>query len=108
MNPRESCEYIAKNAEHVTIVTEKIDNIAALIAGELAETADLAEFCKSKWTHPLRPVVLDESALSRIFLCATWNYCFWPNPWEESFGVTYSNKTPFFLTGSKLVPNLTP
>ena len=93
MDPRKSCEYITEHARHVTIETDRVDEIALSIASEMTESwTNLGEFCKSKWTHPLRPESLDESALSYIFLCGAWNYCFWPNPWEKEFGIECMDK----------------
>ena len=93
MDPKSSCAFIADKARHVTICPAGVQSAAASIFAELtADWTNLAQFCKSKWTHPLRPSVLDESSLKVIVLCAAWNYCFWPNPWDESFGIRHKGQ----------------
>lgn len=40
----------------------------------------------------MRPTTLDEKALSWIFLCGNWNYCFWPEDGEEPLTITHKGK----------------
>ena len=64
------------------------------IAAEIGNTfADQVAFCRKSWQHELRPSTLDEHALSWIFLCGNWNYCFWPEEGEEPLVITHKGES---------------
>ena len=94
MNVENSCKFITDNAQHVfvdEIGMKKISNSIFLVMAK--SWTNWTEFCAKSWKHPLRSETLDADSLSFIFLCGAWNYCFWPNPWEENFGITIDGTT---------------
>jgi len=91
---QESCRRIAQTAVHVKIDQAGIRRVANEIAAEIGNTfTDQVEFCRKSWEHELRPSTLDEQALSWIFLCGNWNYCFWHEEGEEPLAITHKGKT---------------
>lgn len=91
---QESCMRIAQTAVHVKIDQAGVRRVSDEIAAEIGNTfADQVAFCRKSWQHELRPSTLDEHALSWIFLCGNWNYCFWPEEGEEPLVITHKGES---------------
>lgn len=72
--PKESSEFIVKNAKHVTVVPEGIKEIKDLVTkGFLAKKISIDNF--SLGEHHPKPK--DPRAANWIFVLDTLNFCFW-------------------------------
>ena len=74
LNPRESGEFIVKNAKHLKINETGIDKLKNLILeGIQDKTIDVNNFSQ----NPIHPGCSDDNAINWIFICDTLNFCFW-------------------------------
>lgn len=72
--PRESGEYIVKNAKFVKVSEAGIENLTQeIIKGILDKVIDVNNFSQ----HDLHPKATDEHAIEWIFVVDTLNFCFW-------------------------------
>ncbi|KAJ6643314.1 Queuosine salvage protein [Pseudolycoriella hygida] len=74
MNPRESGEFIVKNAKHLAIDVNGIQNLVKeVVEGIKTKQIDIENFSQ----HEHHPTVSDAYAPNWIFLIDTLNFCFW-------------------------------
>ncbi|XP_065370122.1 queuosine 5'-phosphate N-glycosylase/hydrolase [Calliphora vicina] len=72
--PRESGEFIVKNAQYIKIKPEGIENLTKeIIKGIQEKRIDVNNFSQ----HDLHPKPTDDFALEWIFVVDTLNFCFW-------------------------------
>lgn len=76
LNPRDSGEFIVKNADHLTVHQEGITNLAQEIF-ESIKSGKLRSENFSQNNGDLHPCKSDPKAVEWIFLLDTLNFCFW-------------------------------
>ncbi|CAG9810687.1 unnamed protein product [Chironomus riparius] len=84
LSPKESGEFIVKNAKHLTVSEDGIKNLAnQIVAAITDQTLSINNFSQIKF----HPKSTDDFALNWIFLIDTLNFCFWtpdkqPQKWK--------------------------
>ncbi|XP_043244460.1 queuosine salvage protein-like [Amphibalanus amphitrite] len=90
LSPRQSGEYIAEHADHVSIVEEGIKAVAkmALDAARAAESAGglVGDGYRGS---PLHPQVADAAAVDWVFLVTTLNFNFWTSEGAVKYRVRH-------------------
>lgn len=72
--PRESGEYIVKNAANVEVKRSGIQNLTKdIVEGILSKRIIVDQFVQ----HPLHPKSTDAYAVEWFFVVDTLNFCFW-------------------------------
>lgn len=72
--PRESGEFIVKNAKYIKVKEEGINTLAQeIIKGIQEKRIDVNNFSQ----HDLHPKPTDDFAVEWIFVVDTLNFCFW-------------------------------
>ncbi len=86
MSPRESGNFIASCAKHVSIKQEGVENVVKLIYPELEKSL----YSVKSWRkHELHPKELSEATVDWIFLLDTLNFSFWVEKETPPFVVKY-------------------
>ncbi|CRL06299.1 CLUMA_CG018944, isoform A [Clunio marinus] len=84
LNPKQSGEFIVKNAKYVKVQDVGVRNLAhQVIEGILTGSLDIKNFTQ----HEFHPKPTEKHAMNWIFLIDTLNFCFWtkgdqPNKWK--------------------------
>lgn len=74
LSPRESGEYIVKNAKYLTVIPEGIEKLAQEVIS-LLQSGQLDP--KNFSQNDVHPKATDAHAIEWIFLVDTLNFCFW-------------------------------
>ena len=88
LNPRESGDFVSRNAAHITCNASGIQKVSELIYKGISEQG----FSKNIWQgHELNPKSANQETIDWIFLVDTLNFSFWPDEGSEKFGVKDHN-----------------
>lgn len=86
LNPRESGEYIVKNADHIIVHNEGTDVLALEIFNAI-KSGKLRSENFSQNNGELHPSKSNPKAIEWIFLLDTLNFCFW-TPGKNFFNLS--------------------
>ncbi|OTF74014.1 DUF2419 domain containing protein [Euroglyphus maynei] len=77
MLPKESAQFVMSVADHVTIDTNSVKELAT----RLKESVSLNEYDLKKWKsdNPLHPQEMVEKSIDHIFFIDSLNFSFWPD-----------------------------
>ncbi|CAG0897735.1 unnamed protein product [Darwinula stevensoni] len=88
LGPRESGEWIAKQAEHVKINPEAVRRLATRLAADYKD----GKFTDNYDQWEPHPKTRDKSTLEWIFWVSTLNFSFWTEPGEAKYLVTHKGQ----------------
>ncbi|XP_014258739.1 queuosine salvage protein isoform X1 [Cimex lectularius] len=90
LDPRDSCDFIAKMSKNVKIHPEKIRPFTEHLLEALIEKELRLGSIKE---HETFPVLNADDSINLVFLLDTLNFCFWTKKNEEKWSVDFEGKT---------------
>lgn len=90
LSPKQSAQFIANIAKHVSISKEGIETTANMVMKAFIDKTFSIKTYKSHPLHPKDPLL--PSTVDWIFLIDTLNFSFWSEP-DQYYKVTYHNET---------------
>ena len=91
-SPKESAQFIAKNAEHVKIMDEGIDKCAQEIVQRVKDNrlSLSLHLYKDSGVHPKN---IEDKDVEWVFVVSALNFSFWQDPGDKPYLVSYEGKT---------------